>query len=79
MSTILFEGKEITLKQDPYITGTNESPYYEALGIDVDGNKVNVTWEIKAHWLNENGTVKDELEDETEACEWDNPVKVTLV
>lgn len=76
MTTLVFEGKEIKLTQEPYITGTNESPNYEAVGVDSNGNEVTVKWAIYPHWLNEDGTLNGELEDETEACDWDNPIAV---
>ncbi|MCT6924118.1 hypothetical protein [Metasolibacillus sp.] len=76
MTTVNFEGKEITLTQEAYISGTHEAPYYEATGVDVEGNEVTVKWEIKAHWLNEDGSLNGELEDESEACDWDNPSEI---
>ena len=76
MNTVTFEGKEITLTQDVYLTGPNEAPYYEAAGVDQDGNRVMVKWEIESHWLNEDGTLNGEMEDEGDACDWDAPVEV---
>ncbi|KYG89138.1 hypothetical protein A0U40_14035 [[Bacillus] sp. KCTC 13219] len=76
MNTVKIEGREITLTQDAYITGTNEAPYYEAAGIDSEGNSVIVKWEIKSYWLNPDGTLNGDLEDETEACDWNNPITI---
>ena len=76
MNTVTFEGKEITLTQDAYLTGPHEAPHYEAAGVDQDGNRVMVKWEIESHWLNEDGTLNGEMEDEGDACDWDAPVEV---
>lgn len=76
MNTVKFEGKEITLTQEAYLTGTQEAPYYEATGTDQEGNEVTVKWEIKPQWLSEDGTLNGELEDESDACDWDSPVEV---
>lgn len=76
MEKVTFEGIEYTLTQQAYITGTHENPYYEASAIDSEGNEVTVTWDIKEHWLNEDGALNGLLEDEGEACDWDNPVSV---
>lgn len=76
MEKVNFEGKEYTLTQEAYLTGTHENPYYEASGIDSEGNEVTITWEIKEHWLNNEGALNGLLEDEGEACDWDNPVSV---
>jgi len=77
--TVKFEGKEITLTQDPYLDGTHEDPCYKAAGVDTEGNDVVVKWEIYEHWLNEDGSLNGELEDESDACDWDNPVDVINV
>lgn len=74
--TVNFEGKKITLTQDAYLDGTHEAPHYQAAGVDAAGNEVIVKWEIFEHWLNEDGSLNGELEDETDACDWDNPVEV---
>lgn len=71
-----FEGKEITLTQDAYLDGTHAAPHYQAAGVDAAGNEVIVKWEILEHWLNEDGSLNGELEDESDACDWDNPVEV---
>ena len=77
--TVKFEGKEFTLTQDAYVDGTNENPYYKAAGIDSDGNKVIVKWEMYPHWFNEDGLHNSEMEDEGDACDWDKPVDVIYV
>jgi len=77
--TVTFEGKEITLTQDAYLDGTHEASYYQASGVDTDGNDVIVKWEIYEHWLNEDGSLNGELEDESDACDWDKPVDVINV
>ncbi|MDW0113751.1 hypothetical protein QT711_11185 [Sporosarcina saromensis] len=79
MEKVTFEGIEYTLTQEAYLTGTHESPYYEATGIEADGNEVTVTWKIKEHWLNDDGELNGLLEDESEACDWDNPMSVERI
>lgn len=74
--TVNFEGKKITLIQDAYLDGTHKAPRYQAAGVDVAGNEVIVKWEIFEHWLNEDGSLNGELEDESDACDWDNPAEV---
>ena len=79
MNTVTFKGKEITLTQDAYLTGPHEAPHYEASGVDQEGNRVVVKWEIESHWLNEDGALNGEMEDEGDACDWDNPTEVTTI
>ncbi|MDW0112195.1 hypothetical protein QT711_03295 [Sporosarcina saromensis] len=79
MEKVTFEGIEYTLTQEAYLTGTHGNPYYEASGIDADGNEVTVTWEIKDHWLDKDGILNGLLEDESEACDWDNPMSVECI
>jgi len=73
--TVKLKGKAVTLTQDAYLDGTHEAPHYKAAGVDTEGNVVVVKWEIYEHWLNEDGSLNDELEDETDACNWDKPVE----
>lgn len=64
--TITFEGKTITLTQDPYIDGpADECPVYKAHGTDEDGNEYIVAWNVVDGY--------EDIEDESEMCEWDNP------
>lgn len=70
MMTVLFEGKEIKLTQDPYIDGVaGERPYYRAVGKDAEGKEYEVIWNVVDNW--------EEIEDEEEMVkEWDIPAKV---
>ena len=43
--------------------------HYSAMGRDTHGNEVKVRWEIKNEFF-------ESLQDETEACDWDNPVAI---
>lgn len=72
-----FEGKVITLKQDPYLNGSHEAPRFEASGTDQDGNDVKVTWAIKEEYVDADGHIIDsEYVEEADLCDWDNPVEV---
>ena len=50
---------------NPYLDGD----VYKAIAVDQYDNQYEITWEI-------NHPAFDELEDESEACDWDNPVEV---
>jgi hypothetical protein len=56
----------ITLTQQEYLSGTKDNPYYEASGVDPDGNTHTVRWEEGRN----GGPVGTDCEDESEACEW---------
>ena len=72
--TVVFEGKVIILKQDPYLDGTHESPRFYASGVDQDGNDVKVRWDIKGDYLDDDGHITDsEYVEEADLCEWDAP------
>ncbi len=69
MEKINFEGKTYTLTQDAYIDGPAEgTPYYRAMAIDQEGNEYEVTWEVVENW--------EQIEDESEMCDWDSPASV---
>lgn len=64
-STIFYhDGREFRTTQDPYITDDGES--YKAEAISSFGDEVTVYWEV----------IDNETTDESEACDWDNPVTV---
>ena len=79
METVIkFKGKDIELRQNPYITATSlkphEKPYYEAYGTDEEGNDVIVKWVVLDVFLDENNRLKElDYVDESEMCDWDNP------
>lgn len=58
-----YNGTNLTLQQEPYLSGTNEAPHYEACACDDAGNDYSVTWRIKDGW--------EEMEDQSECCDWD--------
>lgn len=77
--TVEFEGKVITLKQDPYLNGPHGAPRYEASGVDQEGNDVKVTWSVKEEYLDGDGHLdKEKMEylDDADLCDWDTPVEV---
>lgn len=64
--TITFEGKTITLTQDPYIDGLpGERPIYKAHGKDESGAEFIVAWDIVDGY--------EEITDESEMCDWGRP------
>lgn len=66
-STILEGEIELRTTQDPYVT--DDGKYYKAHAIDVFGGEYEITWEV----------IDFETTDESSACDWDNPVDVTIV
>lgn len=66
--TVEFEGKGYILTQEAYITGTHESPRYEAHAIDNEANEYMVTWLPVENWR--------ELEDASDHCDWNSPAAV---
>lgn len=70
--------KEIEMKQtyiiteQAYLTGTNDHPIYQATGIDKDGNKVMLTWEIREGY-------DPAQQQEDQACDWENPDSAEII
>lgn len=57
--------------QDPYITSDIDGyVWYQAVATDKDGNEYMVVWDILP------GFNIDDIEDESEACDWDNPASI---
>ena len=71
--TITFNGQVFTLTQEAYADnfGTDGGVRYYAGAVDTDGNEHQVTWGLKI-------SIEDykNLEDESNACDWDNPISV---
>jgi plasmid maintenance system antidote protein VapI len=75
--SVTFEGKEYILTQQAYpgyvsyswSAGAGvarlEGDFYKASAIDTDGNEYTVLWEPVGGW--------EQMEDESEVCNWDNP------
>ena len=61
---ITYLDKVLTLKEEAYITGSNDDVYYLASATDADGNDYLVRWEIIVDDV-------DALDDESDACDWD--------
>lgn len=70
--TVEFEGKQYTLTQQPYIDGKmDDRPYYKAIAVDKNGNEHEVVWDVVDNW--------EEIEDESESCDWDEPESVEKI
>lgn len=83
--TVEFEGKTYTLTQDAYANnyGTDGAVRYYAAAVGADGNRYMVEWETSEEWdaaqddYKATGEVSGYIEDEQNACDWDNPISVT--
>ncbi|MEK5060500.1 hypothetical protein BK126_04520 [Paenibacillus sp. FSL H7-0326] len=64
---IEWEGKELRTTQNPYIN--DEGNLYSASAADADNNGYIITWEV----------IDFETTDESSACNWNNPIGITLV
>ena len=75
---LMFNGKKYVLIEDAEISGTYEHTIYVARAVDEDLNEFHVTWELteeQEQRLEENPY----YEDESEACDWENPITVERV
>ena len=63
------EGTTWYLTQQPYITSAGGRPWYEAIAISADGDTARIEWAVVDEW--------EDIEDESEACDWDKPASVT--
>ena len=68
-----FDGKKYWLTQDAYLSGQIESPYYEAAGVDEVGRNYEIYWDILPEVDINN------LEDQGDACDWDNQAEVRKI
>lgn len=67
-STVIeWEGKILKTTQDPSVSDNGDQ--YTAPAIDAEGNGYILAWEV----------INEETTDESEACNWDSPVGITLV
>ncbi|MWV44931.1 hypothetical protein GRF59_15015 [Paenibacillus sp. HJL G12] len=67
-----FEGKTLKTTQDPYIDGVSgERPHYKATAVDAENNEYILVWDVYDEY--------EEITDESEMCDWYNPIGVTLV
>lgn len=82
MTTVIFENVEIELTQEAYLA--NEGQYLAA-GKDIDGNVWQVEWATKIEWDEEQEKARNGedfsgwAEDESNACNWDNPINAWIV
>lgn len=63
---ILHKGNYVKTTQDPYVSDDGKT--YKAEAVSVFGDKLEVTWEV----------INEETDDESEVCDWDNPVSVEV-
>lgn len=72
--TVHFEGKELTITQAAYCDNysTDGAVRYYATATDSAGNSYQVAWETTQEW--NSGEV--DTEDESNSCDWDNPIEV---
>ncbi len=87
MTQISYNGKTITLKQDAYMTNYRDRVCYEALG-EYEDNGETVTcmvrWELTPEYAEASARYTETedaeylaiVEDESNACDWENPAEV---
>ncbi len=78
---VTFNGIEIDLTQEAYC---NNAGQYLAAGKDDAGNTYLVEWETTKAWDDaqeaaRNGDCSAWAEDESNACDWDDPIDVRLI
>lgn len=87
MTQINYNGKNITLRQDAYMTNYRDRVCYEALGEYEDsGETVMVRWELTPEYAEASAryAVTEDMdylaliEDESNACDWDCPAAVEV-
>jgi hypothetical protein len=71
MQTVIFDGKEYTLTQDAYISSDGKT--YQATAVDKNGDDYMVYWDV-IDWDN-----IDEIDDESNMCDWDNAANVIKI
>jgi len=70
MNTYNYNGKIITLTQEPYIA--NDNAHYEASAVDADDDIYMVRWDIIL-----DAEDAADCTDESNMCAWDNPSAIT--
>ena len=81
-----YNGTEITLTEDASADNyrADGRVQYTAMGTDAAGNRYYITWDTTDEWNEAQdewvATEEDQsyLQDESNACDWDNPVSVEL-
>ncbi len=69
--TVEHEDTTWYLTQQPYIMGAGEQPWYEAVAINIYGDTARIEWAVVDDWR--------DIEDESDVCNWDTPVSVTIL
>lgn len=74
---VSYEGKTLALTQQAYASnyGTFGGVVYKAHAIDEEGNVYTVTWQTTEEWDNAEPDSAI-FNDESNACDWDNPYDV---
>lgn len=70
---VTFNGKDYTLTQQPYVDGYDNNVRYYASAVDANGEEYKVAWKVKSN------IDINEIEDESDACDWDKPVDVKKI
>lgn len=70
-STIYFESKPYVTTQEPFIDGPANALFYKANGLDQEGNEVLLIWDVVDEW--------ETIEDQSDMCDWENPMEVKRV
>lgn len=77
---VSFEGSKYVLTQDAYIDSDDDTVRYYAHAIKDDASDVDSDGDHKQYlvaWDLKDGLGLDELQDESDACDWDVAVEVT--
>ena len=68
-NTVTINSKTYTLTQDAYIDSDGSRDYYTAHAVDADNNEYYIIWDI----------VDAESDDESNACDWENPSDIISI
>lgn len=60
----------VKITKDAEIDGTHDEPYYKGFGVDAEGNEYYIIWDIKE------GVDVENIEDNSDACDWENPREI---
>lgn len=84
--TVEHGNKTLALTQQAYVNnhGTDGGVRYFAAAVDAEGNEYQVEWDTTAAWdeaykAARNGDDSGYCDDESNACDWDTPAKVTAL
>ena len=85
-----YKGKQLTLNENAYIAGTRENIIYLATATDEDGQQYEIEWAINEETQKAYDEIERQrelgetpnyslVEDESNACDWDNPIEIRKV